>query len=262
VFAFIGIALFVIPFPSEVSGQAKLEASIQRVITAPLDGYLKEVFVRPGSRVQLNQLLAVLDEDALRMQQRRAEAEISQQENALAEAMAKADRTQVGIRAAKLDEVIAQRDLIEQQLNQTKLLAPFDGVVMKGDLTQLLGSPLKRSDPLLTLSQGDGFRVIVEVDEKDISDIHLGQEGVLILAAFPAERFQIQLSRIMPVSNVTQEGQNVFEVEATVSGGQAASLAPGLKGVAKVMNGNRPLGWKWVLRAWYALKYAFWSRIG
>ncbi len=256
------VMFFIIPFPNKISGQARLEASVQRLITAPIDGYLKEVRVRPGDRVRANQLLAVLDEDTLLAQRRKVEAEAAQLENSLAEAMVKADRTQVAIRSAKLDEVVAQRDLIDNQLSQTRLIAPFDGVVIKGDLTQMLGSPLKRSDTLLTLSKGDGFRVIVEVDERDISDIRAGQDGTLVLAALPSETFRIRTLRMTPVANVTPEGKNVFEVEAAVESGRIASLAPGLKGVAKITTGSEPVGWKWIAGVWHALVYAIWSRLG
>ncbi|MGZ3238544.1 MAG: HlyD family efflux transporter periplasmic adaptor subunit [Burkholderiaceae bacterium] len=256
------LMLFAVPFPCNISGQARLEASVQRVITSPIDGYLKEVHVRPGSRVQARQLLAVLDEETLRVQHRQVDAEILQQENALAEAMSKADRTQVAIRSAKLDEITAQRDLIDNQLSQTQLLAPFDGVVIKGDLTQMLGAPLKRSDTLLTLSQGDGFRVIVEVDERDISDLRTGQSGTLVLAALPSKNFNIRIVRIMPVSNVSSDGQNVFEIEAEVNAARMPTLAPGLKGVAKITTDIQPVGWKWIARAWHALTYVVWSRLG
>lgn len=254
--------LLAIPTPNRISGQARLEASVQRVITSPIDGYLKEIHVRPGDHVRANQLLAVLDEDNLLAQRRKIDAEVLQLENSLAEAMVKADRTQVAIRSAKLDEVIAQRDLIDNQLAQTRLLAPFDGVVIKGDLTQLLGSPLKRSDTLLTLSKGEGFRVIVEVDERDISDIRIGQDGTLVLAALPSESFRIRIVRTTPVANVTPDGKNVFEVEAAVESGSTAILAPGLKGVAKVTAGTEPISWKWIAGAWHALVYAIWSRLG
>lgn len=254
-------ALFVLPVTTQISGKARLEGLVQRAISVPFDGYLKEVHVRPGERVKHRQVLAVLDPEALLTQQRKIEAEIAQQENALAESMVKADRTQVAIRASKMDELNAQRDLISTQVEQTRLLAPFDGVVIKGDLVQLLGSPLKRSDILLTLSEGDEFRVIAEIAEQDIGDIKIGQQGVLVLAALPSESFKVRVARITPVAGVTPDGQNAFEVEAAIDA-QNPVLTPGLKGVVKFDVGQSPPGWRWLIRAWHSIYYAIWSRLG
>jgi multidrug resistance efflux pump len=254
-------ALLLVPSPYEVAGEARLDAMVQRVISAPIDGYLKEVRVRPGDKVQAQQVLAELNDELLRTEYRKLEAEAVQQENALADAMVKADRTQVALRRAKLDEILAQKDLAAQQLQHTQLLAPFDGVVIKGDLTQLLDSPLKRGDVLLTLSRGPEFRVIVEIPEREIEDIKPEQRGKLVLAAMPAEQFGIRIVRVSPVATVSSDGQNVFEVEAAFNS-NATKLVPGLKGVAKITTDDKSLGWHWLKRAWHRLSFIVWSNLG
>jgi multidrug resistance efflux pump len=255
------LGLFAVPVAGTVSGQARLEASVQRLLSAPVDGFLKEVRVLPGDRVAEQQVLAELNDETLLTEYRKLEAEAAQQENYLAEAMVKADRTQLALKRAKLDEVLAEKDLVAQQLERIRLVAPFDGVVIKGDLTQLLGSPLKRGDILLTLSQGTGFRVIVDVPERDISDIAIGQEGRLVLTALPAQRFAVRIARITPVATVSSDGQNVFEVEAALTA-NAPDLVPGMKGVAKIATRDQPIGSKWAARAWHALTFLAWSRLG
>ena len=256
VLGFIGlllIALLIIPVTNYVTGQARLEASIQRVLSAPIDGYLKEVLVRPGDHVKSNQLLAQLNDETLKSQRRQLTAEAAQQENSLADAVVKGDRTQTAVFRAKLDQVNAQLELVEQQLSRTQLTAPFDGVIIKGDLQQMLGAPLKRSDALLTVSQGNVFRVIVNVDEREITDVKIGQPGKLLLAAYPGRPFPVKVIRITPLS-ATADGQNTFEVEMSIES-NSTELSPGLKGVAKINVNNRPIGWKWITYAWNALHY-------
>ena len=60
----------------------------------------------------------------------------------------KQDRTEVGIIFAKLEEARAQLQLVEIQLQRVKLVAPFDGVVITGDLTQTLGAPVNPAGKL------------------------------------------------------------------------------------------------------------------
>lgn len=263
IFSTLGILLLLllaIPITNNVSGQARLDASIQRVISSPIDGFLKEVHVRPGDHVKANQLLAELNDESIISQRRQLKAEAAQQENSLADAVVKGDRTQTAVYRAKLDQVNAQLELIEQQLSRTQLTAPFDGVVIKGDLQQMLGAPLKRSDALLTVSQGNDFRVIVNVDERDISDIKIGQTGKLLLPAYPGKQFPVKVIRITPVA-ATADGQNTFEVETSIDA-DSTGLSPGLKGVAKITVNHRPLGWKWISHTWNAVHYFIWSKLG
>lgn len=254
------LGLIAVPVPNYVGGEARLEALTQRVISAPIDGFLKEAHVRPGDKVKAGDVLAELNDETLRSQRRQFQAEIAQNENALAEAMVKGDRTQAALSRAKLDELNAQMELLDQQQTYTKLTAPFDGVVIKGDLQQLLGAPLKRSDALLTLSQGQEFRVIIEVDERDISDVRIDQKGTLVLAAFPDERFPIRVVRMTPLASGSN-GANIFEVEAVIES-DVAKLMPGLKGSAKIGTNTRPAAWKWIARMWHSLTYVVWSKLG
>ena len=254
------LVLFAVPLPVTATGQAHLDPLVQRVISAPIDGYLKEVKVRPGDQVRAGQLLAEFDDGNLLIDKRRLDAEVLQQQNALADAMVKADRTQVAIHSANLDEVNAQKDLVEQEIGLTKLTAPFDGTVVKGELTRLLGTPFKRSDALFTLAQGTLLRVVVDVGERDIEDIKVGQSGKLVLSARPSDHLGIRIARISPVATVTADGQNVFEVEADIDG-DAQSLAPGMKGTAKIGTGSAPVALHWFKRAAHALYYFGWSRL-
>jgi multidrug resistance efflux pump len=259
------LGLLVLPVTNEVAGQARLEAYTQRIITTPIDGFLKSVHVRPGDVVRSGQKLAELSDDTLRTEQRRIGAEAAQTENAVAEAMAKYDRAQIVVQRAKLDSLLAQKELVDERLGRIQMSAPFDGVVIKGDLGQMLGSPVKRGDVLLTLSEGTAFRVIVAIPEREIADVEVGQAGTLVLAALPDEKIPLRVVRIMPVANVSAENQNVFEIEAALDrpdAARAAALVPGLKGAARIATGEKAFGWKWLTRAWQRLGFLVWSRGG
>jgi multidrug resistance efflux pump len=54
--------------------------------------------------------------------------------------MARADRAQLVISQAKADEARAQLALVDEQLGRIRIEAPFDGVVIRGDLSQSLGA--------------------------------------------------------------------------------------------------------------------------
>ena len=246
-----------VPLPYRISAPARLEGSVQRVVVAPVDGFLQQVNVRPGDVVREKQVLAELAADDLTIELRKRESELLQHENAYQAALARADRTLLVINKAKAAEVQAQLALIENQLDRAQIRAPFDGVVIKGDLSQSLGAPVQRGEVLLTLAPGEQFRLIVEVDERDIANVRPGQTGKLALAAMPYRPLALIVERVMPVAT-SGEGRNFFEVEARIEAPDGP-LRPGLKGVAKLDAGARPVVWMLTHRLVGWMRLTLWS---
>ncbi|MBI2732414.1 MAG: HlyD family efflux transporter periplasmic adaptor subunit [Aquabacterium sp.] len=208
VLAFFGIVSFGIglPLPYQVTATARLEGAVQRVMSAPQDGFLREAHVHAGDVVKAGQVLAQLSDDELQSALRARTAEAAQHENAFAEAFARGDRAQAVIAQSKLSEAKAQMALISQQIARLKIVSPFDGVVIAGDLRQQLGAPVKRGDNLLTLAPGLDWRVVLDIDESDIASLNKGQMARLRLAAMPDQTIGLMLNRVTPVARSTPNG--------------------------------------------------------
>ena len=249
--------LLALPLPWRVSAPARLEGSVQRAVVAAADGFLQQANVRPGDRVVTGQVLAQLSSQDLELERKRREAELRQHEGGYRAAQARNDRTQMVISQSKAAETQALLTLAETQLDRTKLQAPFDGIVIKGDLSQSLGAPVQRGEVLMVLAPNDSFRLILEVDETDIAAIQPGQKGQLALAARPEQPLAFTTRRIVPVATAA-DGRNYFEVEATPDEVQA-NLRPGLSGVAKIEAGERSLGWLLFHRAVAWLRLSLWT---
>jgi biotin carboxyl carrier protein len=251
------IVVMAVPFPWRVSAPARLEGSVQRAVVAATDGFLQQANVRPGDRVTEGQVLAQLSSQDLELERRRRESELRQHENGYRAAQARNDRAQMVVSQSRAAEAQALLELAESQLERSRLVAPFDGVVIKGDLTQNLGAPVQKGEVLLVLAPGDSFRLIVEVDEADIAAVQPGQHGQLALAARPETPLRFTTRRIVPVATAA-DGRNYFEVEASPDEVQA-NLRPGLSGVAKIEVGSQPLAWLLFHRAAAWLRLALWS---
>ena len=228
-----------LPVTHRVGAPARLEGSVQRSVVAPMDGFVQSVHVRPGDPAKAGDLLVEMAPQDLALEERKWDAEATQHENAAASALALADRAQFAVAHAKAAEARAQLELVRQQLQRSRLVAPIDGVVIGGDLTQSLGAPVQRGQVLMTLAPNDGYRLILEVDERDIAELRPDQRGQLALGALPSQRIDFQVTRITPVA-VAADGRNSFEVEARVDEVLPA-MRPGLRGVAKVETGTRSL---------------------
>jgi multidrug efflux pump subunit AcrA (membrane-fusion protein) len=245
-----------VPVPDRVGGAARVEGAMQRLLTAPVDGWLLRVHVRPGDAVSQGQVLVELDDRELSQERLRWSTEAEQAGRQATEALAREDRAQYAVHAARAVQARAQRSMVDTQLARQRVAAPFDGLVLSGDLTQLLGAPVKAGDTLLSVAPAGRHRVIVDVDERDVARVEQTAEGVLALSAHAGGVVPIRVVRISPAA-VAREGRMVFEIEAAPAAD--AELRPGYEGVAKFEAGSRRLGQVLFERPWRALADRIWA---
>ena len=249
------VVLGLVPAPYRVSAQAMVEGSVQRSAVVPFEGFLREAPARAGDTVKAGQVLAVLDDKDLKLERVRWESELEQAQRKEREAMAKANRVDQQMAAAQANQARAQLDLVLGKLERVQITAPFDAVVVKGDLSQLLGSPLELGKVLFELAPLDSWRVILKIDERDIGHVKQGAQGELVLASLPGSSWPFTVKKLTPIS-VAEDGRNFFRVEAAL-GEQAPKLSPNMEGVAKVAAGERSLLWIWThpLLDWVRLSW-------
>ena len=226
-----------------VTADATLEGAVQRVVVAALDGYINEVHVRPGDVVTQGQLLATLDDTDLQLEKVRWSSQKTQYVRQHRDAMAQHDRAESRIIKARREQAEAQLALLAEQIDRTRILAPFDGLIVSGDLSQSLGAPVERGDILMEVAPLEEYRVVLAVEEGDIFNVETGQHGELALASVPGTVFPFTVEKITPVSTAA-EGRNTFRVEARLDG-RAQTLRPGMEGAGKVQVGQRRLIWIW-----------------
>jgi RND family efflux transporter MFP subunit len=254
-----GLAVFlsVVTGQYRVAATAALEGMVERVAVAPEDGYVATAAVRPGDVVKQGQELATLDSKDLELERVKWTSQRAQLAKEYREALAKFERAQVSILRARIEQSDAQIALLDEQLARTQILAPFDGVIVSGDLTRTLGSPVERGQVLYKIAPLNDYRVVLNVDERDFSDMVLGQSGYLALAAAPNERLEIIVSKITPVSTA-EDGSNLFKVEASLAD-SPQYLRPGMQGVGKIEVGERRLIWIWTHRIADWLRLWVWA---
>ncbi len=263
VLAAIALALLfvaVAPLEHEVGGRARIEGAQQRVMSAPTDGFVKTAHVRPGDRVAAGAALVDLIEGDLVLERERWSSQLAQHENSYAGAMAKSDRIGTSTSLARISEAQAQLALVDEQLARGRIVAPFDALVIQGDLSQSIGAPVRQGDSLLTLATTGQYRVIVDIDEVDIARVQPGQHGQLVLSSQPWDWQDLVVERVAPLARAEQ-GRNVFEVEARLTA-PATGLRPGLLGRADLVVGRMPPLWAWAGHVLDRIRLAWWSWIG
>ncbi|HSC93421.1 MAG TPA: HlyD family efflux transporter periplasmic adaptor subunit [Burkholderiales bacterium] len=241
-----------------VSAASTVEGVVQRAITAPFNGYVKESLLRAGDTVKSGLVIGRFDDRDLRLERARLASQRDQYVRQHREALAKRERAQAEIVGAQLSQSEAQLALVDEQLARVDMVAPFDGVIVSGDLSQSLGSPVERGQVLFEIAPLDSYRIALRVDERDIAHVALAQRGELAVASMPQERFGFTISKITSV-NTAKEGANYFRVEANLER-RDLRLRPGMEGVGKIYVDQRKLIWIWTrtLTDWVRLRLWSW----
>jgi RND family efflux transporter MFP subunit len=245
------------PMTHHVVAQARIEGQGQRVVPAPMDGFLQSVSVRPGETVKKGQLLAVLDDRESGLQAERSGAERQQLERQYLDALSREDAAATEIARAKFEQAKAQDELAQSRLSLSRLLAPFDGVLISGDLISQVGTPVRRGQELMVVAPSKTWRVVAEVDEHDIAYVKTGQQARVLLAALAGTSAEFTVARVSPVAQPL-DGKNVFEVEGIVQNA-TSELRPGIRGVARIEAGEQAPLFVWWERASNAVRRVLWA---
>lgn len=235
------LATGLVPATHRVTAPSLVEGETQWAAVAPFQGFIGQAHVRSGDRVKRGQPLVALEDRDLRLEEVRWQSDLEVAHRKEREAMAAGQRVEQRLAAAQAAQAGAQLALTQDKLRRTQIAAPFDAIVVQGDLSQLRGAPVEQGKTLFELAPLDAWRVVLKVDERDIVHLREGQRGEIALVGVSGKRYPITVQRITAVASA-QDGKNQFRVEAALDESGVA-LSPGMEGVAKIEAGSRTLLW-------------------
>lgn len=254
----VGIAL--LPINLTVSSPASVQGDGQRVIAAPVDGFIKSVNNRPGDRVSTGQLLMTLNDEDLIQAVEKWRVETSQLDREYRDALSQGNAADIIVARARHTQAKVQLDQAERELARSRLVAPIAGVLVSGDLQDSIGMPVQRGQELLTIAPQNAYRIVAQVDEQDIGFISAGQRAQVVFAAISDQALPITVSRISPVAR-TVDGRNMFEVDGVLERGNTP-LYHGLTGVARMDVERRPVASVLWLRLSQRVRRLYWRLVG
>lgn len=240
-----------------VSAPASLEGKIQRVIVAPFDGYIASANARAGENVSAGDVIAELDSKDLLLQKQRYMAEKTEHTRQYRQALVSRDKAQAHIYKSQVTQADAQIQLLEKKIQRSILVAPLDGVIIRGDLSRSLGAHVDTGDVLFEVAPLDAYRLVIFVDEKQVVEVKKDYPGILNLKALPSSDLAFVVEKVSPVFE--EDGNGIsYRVEARLED-KVATLRPGMQGVAKIEIERRSYAWIYLHEIFDVVRLWFWS---
>ena len=184
------------------SGTATLEAIGDAQVVAKTSGIILKLSVEEGMHVQKGQLLAQLDDDAVRNKLVQAEA-------TLKKAQAAFDKSEKGIAKSLIPRADFDRDKFDLEtqhavvegakidLSYTRIVAPISGVIAKRSVK--VGNLVTVNQTLFQIVDMDPLQAVLNVPERDLDTLKAGQPVHLRVDALPEHSFEGTVARIAPV---------------------------------------------------------------
>ena len=215
-----------------------------RVISAPIDGFVEEVFVIPGNRVGVGQPLLKLEDDEIRLRIAELEAQRARHVARAALARSNRDRAEAAVAEAEQAETEARLSLVRRELEQTVISARAAGIVLEGDLRQRLGARVAFGEELMRIAPHQGVDVRLSVRNRDGYRLDTGLQGRVRLEAAPDVPLTVQVMRLQPRAE-TIDGELRFVAFGELAAG-APEIENGMQGAARLDLGQATIYAVWV----------------
>ncbi|MGI9334740.1 MAG: efflux RND transporter periplasmic adaptor subunit, partial [Gammaproteobacteria bacterium] len=258
------VAMF-LPVHLSALAPAEVVAVDPWVVSAPLNGVIKDVLVDPNTQVEASAIVFHYDDTTLRNQLALAERSLivsiaehrRVSQSAFRDARAKA---QLAALEAQVDLATAERDFAAENLSRVEVPAGRAGLVLMSDKRDLIGQPVEIGQRIMQIADTGEIELRVDLPIEDAIVSQPGAEVRVFLDVDPLNPVQARVIRTSYHAVVRPDGLLAYQLRAAFDGtGHIGnrSLRPGLRGTAKVYGEPVKLGFYLLRRPFAMIRQLF-----
>ncbi|MCB1204785.1 MAG: efflux RND transporter periplasmic adaptor subunit [Verrucomicrobiae bacterium] len=244
------------PITNRVPAECRVEPLLRRTIAAPFESRLEKSHVKPGDRVEKDQILAELDGREIRVALAEAIASRSAALKKRDNAMVQADPSSVQMAQLEADRLELEVQRLQFRNDHLIIRAPLAGVVLAGDLERSEGVPVTAGQKLFEVAPLEGLILEVAVPDGEVRHVEPGMKVTFRLESDGGRRRETRLETLHPAAEVL-EGEHVFMAEAPLANDEGF-FRPGMKGEARVWSDKKPVAWVFFHGLWEFLRLKLW----
>ncbi len=239
------IILLVVPglikVPTVIKGMAVLEPYSYVDLTASAPGYVTDLMVETGDRVERGQLVARVTSDSLEV----ALAVIQRQQNQLRgmahQAYSQGDAESAYYYNSQLRRKEEDEKMLKQRRDDLQVRSPQGGTVLTPHLCDLRHQFVSEGRVLMRVGTVDSLRVRLEAPERKMSDLDIGTRAKFKPVSNPWSTAVGQVVAIDIIGNRVEEMVESFYRVETVVLNADSKLFPGQSGQIRLYGKKRSL---------------------
>ncbi|SFT83377.1 RND family efflux transporter, MFP subunit [Selenomonas sp. GACV-9] len=233
------VALTMKPATMPLSGT--VEGLTSSIISSRFSGQVTQALVEDGQAVSAGQALFVLDTVELRNALRVAQNSVNQtaakyandreeyrryevlyDKGAYSRQQLDSARTKMLASQADYDSAQANLDSARKQVDEATVVSPVNGVIANKSLTN--GQNVSAGNQLMTVEQLDAVHVVVNVEQRDMAYLKMGDTVNITVDTYPDQTFSGVVDVISPVAG---KESRMFRVKIRVENPELL-LKPGM----------------------------------
>jgi RND family efflux transporter MFP subunit len=153
--------------------------------------------VARASMVQREAELKSVEMEHERYRSLESEGVVSSEQREQAQTRVEVSRAQVNLAEAQVAQAEAELAELEIRLGQTDVLSPLTGVVGQRHVDP--GALVTTNTPILLIMDISSMEMVVNVPERDINKLRVGNEARVLVDAVPGEELAGRVVRISPL---------------------------------------------------------------
>ena len=236
------IILFVflaMPVTSSVTAPARIAPDRPCYIFAPMDGILKELFVRPGQWVEKDDILFRYDSRVLdkRLDEAYRNVAVARAKFARLEGAAHRDpdaRAELPVQRLEVKRAEADVQFFANQRARADVKNARPGVIVLDDPDALIGSNLQTGQAVMSVADPSQTKLRIMVPASDIGFLKKGARVSVHLDTTPLKSYPAIITRIGFEVKISEEQVPSVLTEA-IWVGTPPNVRTGQKGTAKIM---------------------------
>jgi membrane-associated protease RseP (regulator of RpoE activity) len=251
-------AVLLFPVRLSVSVPAEVTAKNPFIIASPVNGVIEDILVEANSPVKKGDVLAQIENTALKNQAELAGKALAVAQASYARASREAFRdtdskAETAFLKADMDAKAAELAYAQALSDLSTIRAPQDGIALFTDKNALRGQPVQAGERIMLLAEPSDTDVTIRIPAERFLEVRKDIKASLFLNINPLAGRTLAIESISYEPGMDADGLLTYKVRAAFADGEEKP-GIGLKGTAKVYGDRTILLYKILRRPLAALR--------
>lgn len=213
------VIILVLPIRQSVLAPAEIVAYKPLVVSAPVDGIIKQFHIQPNTQVKKGQLLFSLDDTALRNRYEIAKKSLDVARANFLQVSQKAfsnekSKGELALLKARVDQKTAEVNYTAELLERIDVRAENDGVAVFTDINDWIGQPVQIGQKVLFLADSENTELQIWLPVDDAINLEPGSEVRVFLNIDPTNPLQAKIRQTSYEAQLKEDRLLAFLLKA------------------------------------------------
>ena len=232
------LLLMFMPVQVKITAPAEIVAQEKMVATAPYEGIVRKVLVKPGEQVEQEQVLAVMESEKLAAEARATEQALETARSSLSrikrEALSAPEKkADINVLENEIKAKEIEYEYAQSKLERSEIKSPRSGVAIFSDANQFEGKPVVTGDTIMEIAAPGDIELLVRVPVDALAPFDENASIDVYLNVAPLKKIKAEITTVGYQASPDPDGLLTYKLRAKLDS-TPQDIRIGWKGTAKI----------------------------